>query len=101
MLFGYLVDPNSAGADDVISLEADLDSLSFDRPLRLETELEVSGAMAFALSYGFGGFSLVEWALRQTVESAAARDDAVILEGELFDAVVDEMLATPEAEATH
>lgn len=99
MLFGYLIDPNPNGLDDVISLEADPESLSFDRPLRLESELEVTGAMAFAVSYGFGGFSLVEWALRQTVESASARYESVELEGELFDAVVDEMLSLREAEA--
>lgn len=99
MLFGYFDDPTPNADDDVISLEASVESLSFDRPLRLESELEVAGAMAFAVSYGFGGLSLVEWALHQTIDSAAARKELVLLEEELFDTVVNEMLATRDAEA--
>lgn len=99
MLFGYFDDPSPDAETDVISLEASAESLSFDRPLRLETELEVAGAMAFAVSYGFGGLSLVEWALQQTALAASEREDLVELEGELFDAVVDEMLGARESGA--
>lgn len=70
MLFGYLNAPDERFKDDVLSSEACLECFAFDRPLILASELHVAGAMAFATTFGFGGMSLIEWALLQTFESA-------------------------------
>ena len=73
MLFGYLNAPCERWTDDVQSFTPPPECFSFDRPLLLATELHVAGAMAFASTFGFGGMSLVEWALVQTLDSAGAR----------------------------
>jgi|GEM_PF-2840988 len=73
MLFGYLNAPDETYKDDVQSSEATLECFVFDRPLALNNELQVAGAMAFATTFGFGGMSLIEWALMQTLESANER----------------------------
>ncbi len=75
MLFGYLDAPDEKYTDDVQSYEACLECFAFDRPLILASELHVAGAMAFATSFGFGGMSLIEWALIQTLESANEREE--------------------------
>ena len=72
MLFGYIHPHKDQHADDVMSSQARLECFAFDRPLLLLSELHVAGAMAFASTFGFGGMSLVEWALIQTLESAAS-----------------------------
>ncbi len=72
MLFGYLNPPDEAFTDDVLSSEASLECFAFDRPLLLSSELHVAGAMAFATTFGFGGMSLIEWALIQTLDSMAS-----------------------------
>ena len=71
MLFGYLNPPDESFSDDVLSSEASLECFAFDRPLLLASELHVAGAMAFATTFGFGGMSLIEWALIQTLDSAS------------------------------
>lgn len=73
MLFGYLNAPDERWDDDVLRSEVSLECFAFDRPLLLASELHVAGAMAFATTFGFGGMSLVEWALMQTLDSAGAR----------------------------
>jgi|GEM_PF-4291083 len=94
MLFGYFGDP-SPHTNDVLGLEADAQSLSFDRPLHAEGELFLAGAMAFALSYGYSGLSLAEWAALEEVEAEGgpprigARGSSVVrLEPDLFDWVM-------------
>lgn len=79
MLFGYLNTPDETYTDDVLSSEATLECFHFDRPLVLASELHVAGAMAFATTFGFGGLSLVEWALMQTLESAQERGEFDLL----------------------
>lgn len=94
MLFGYFGDP-SPHTSDVLGLEADAQSLSFDRPLHAEGELYLAGAMAFALSYGYNGLSLAEWAALEEIEpegglaKVGGRGSSVVqLEPELFDWVM-------------
>ncbi|MCH2108039.1 MAG: hypothetical protein MK135_01830 [Polyangiaceae bacterium] len=70
MLFGYLNPPQADYKDDVQSTEAALECFAFDRPLLLPDELHVAGAMAFATTFGFGGMSLIEWALLQSLENS-------------------------------
>ena len=70
MLFGYLSPPKETHKDDVQRSEACLECFAFDRPLLLASELHVAGAMAFATTFGFGGMSLIEWALIQTMDSS-------------------------------
>ena len=85
MLFGYLNDPDHRFHDDVQSSEATIECFAFDRPLILKTELHVAGAMAFATTFGFGGLSLIEWALLQTFESVCHdADRAAALEADLL-----------------
>ncbi len=72
MLFGYLTEPKTF-ANDVVRRDAPGECFTFERPLVLATELHVAGAMAFANSHGFGGISLVEWAIAQSLHSAATR----------------------------
>jgi hypothetical protein len=81
MLFGYFSPPTTESSD-VLELEADIDSLHFDRPLHAGGELYYAGALAFALSYGFGGLSIAEWASLDLSTDGAA---VVELEPELFD----------------
>lgn len=76
MLFGNLGARDERFTDDVLSSETTLECFAFDRPLVLEDELHVAGAIAFATTFGFGGISLIEWALIQTLDSAGARADA-------------------------
>jgi hypothetical protein len=84
MLFGYFSDPIPESGD-VLELEADIHSLHFDRPLYAGSELYYAGALAFALSYGFGGRSIAEWAsLDVSLDGASV----VELEPELFDWLV-------------
>jgi hypothetical protein len=73
MLFGYIYARDEVYSDDVLSSEASLECFAFDRPLLLDSELHVAGAMAFATTFGFAGMSLIEWALLQTLDSAAYR----------------------------
>jgi hypothetical protein len=73
MLLGYINQPEASPGDDVLSTEASLECFAFDRPLLLASELHVAGAIAFALTFGFGGVSLIEWALIQTFDSAENR----------------------------
>lgn len=73
MLFGYVNDSQATTGDDVLCREAPKDCFMFERPLLLASELHVAGAMAFANSHGFGGISLVEWAITQSLHSAATR----------------------------
>jgi hypothetical protein len=73
MLFGYVNDSEATTGDDVLCREAPEDCFSFERPLVLASELHVAGAMAFANSHGVGGISLVEWAITQSLHSAATR----------------------------
>lgn len=94
MLFGYFGDP-SPHTSDVLGLEADAQSLSFDRPLHADGELYLAGAMAFALSYGYNGLSLAEWAELEEVEperelpkGGRRASKTVQLEPELFDWVM-------------
>jgi hypothetical protein len=94
MLFGYFGDP-SPHTSDVLGLEADAQSLSFDRPLHSGSELYLAGAMAFALSYGFNGLSLAEWATLEQVQEPGdvarpgARNPGIVcLDPELFDWVM-------------
>jgi hypothetical protein len=87
MLFGYFGEP-SPESSDVLKLEADIQSLHFDRPLHAGSELYYAGALAFAMSYGFGGLSIAEWAaLDLAVEATppASHPQIVELESELFD----------------
>jgi hypothetical protein len=73
MLFGYMNQRRPEFRDDVVSQKAPIECFSFERPLILASELHVAGAMAFATSFGFVGMSLVEWALNQSLSSAAQR----------------------------
>lgn len=85
MLFGYFSEP-SPESSDVLKLEADIHSLHFDRPLHTGSELYYAGALAFAMSYGFGGLSIAEWAaLDLALETGLASLQVVQLEPELFD----------------
>jgi hypothetical protein len=94
MLFGYMRDADVLYEDDVICHEATLECFSFDRPLYLDSELQVAGALAFATAFGFAGMSLAEWAILQSAESAEARASGGIveLESELFDMVLSAMV---------
>ncbi len=65
MLFGYLKTPDHTYDTDIQSHEASLECFTFDRPLIFANELHVAGAMVFAVSFGFGGKSLVQWARLQ------------------------------------
>jgi hypothetical protein len=76
MLFGYLNEPEPVSKSDVFCRDTPVECFSFERPLVLATELHVAGAMAFANSHGFGGISLVEWAISQSLHSAAQRLEA-------------------------
>jgi hypothetical protein len=88
MLFGYFGDP-SPQSSDVLKLEADIHSLHFDRPLHAGGELYFAGALAFAMSYGFGGLSIAEWASLDLGLDALPPAPAVVeLEPELFDWLV-------------
>lgn len=73
MLFGYMNQRRPEFRDDVVSQKASIECFAFERPLILASELHVAGAMAFATSFGFVGMSLVEWALTQSLNSAAQR----------------------------
>lgn len=85
MLFGYLNAPEHRFHDDVQSSEASRECFAFDRPLILKSEVHVAGAMAFAATFGFGGLSLIEWALLQTFESVCHdADRAAALEAEMM-----------------
>jgi hypothetical protein len=75
MLFGNLSTLDRRFKDDVLTCKACPQYFDFDRPLLLLDELHVAGAMIFASSFGFGGLSLVEWALLQTLDSACSRTD--------------------------
>lgn len=75
MLFGYLNALDRRWEDDVLSCEANPEYFAFDRPLLLVDELHVAGAMVFATTFGFGGLSLVEWALLQTLDSASSHTE--------------------------
>ncbi len=79
MLFGYIHPPDESYSDDVLC-EASLECFAFDRPLLLASELHVAGAMAFATSFGFGGLSLIEWALMQTLDSVSYHAEICELE---------------------
>ena len=94
MLFGYMQEAEPLYEDDVICHEATLECFSFDRPLLLDSELQVAGALAFASAFGFAGMSLAQWAIQQSAESAEARDaDGIVeLESELFDVVLSAMV---------
>lgn len=85
MLFGYFGEP-SPQTSDVLKLEADIRSLHFDRPLYEGDELFSAGALAFALSYGFGGLSLAEWASIDLTQTAGPRGPHVVqLDAEVYD----------------
>ena len=75
MLFGYLKKPDTTYKDDVYTDETSIESMAFDRALILPSELYVAGAMAFAVSFGFGGMSLIGWALVKTIESVKPTSD--------------------------
>ena len=63
MLFGYLNTPDQTYQTDVQCFQASVECFTFDRPLLLSNELHIAGAMVFAVSFGFEGKSLMQWAL--------------------------------------
>ncbi len=82
MLFGYLNPPAQSQQTDVLCTEASIELFAFDRPLVLPDELHIAGAMAFATTFGFGGMSLIEWALVQSMSNESPTGDQIVTKPE-------------------